>query len=333
MKVEVKTNFQFSISSIQWSPDGGLVITISSPNGSDSCFAYKAELGDSVEEKPTVSLVEYLCRFSNRMDIKRSTQSSYALTARYVKEYGDCNLDKITTEYLQRFIEYLKSRGFKGSTVTLCFQKVVCVLNDAYSHELFDIRILKRVARSKRDNKKKGFLTVTELKRLVRTQMPEKHDNVRKMFIFSCLTGLRFSDIKKLKWSDLKRAGGRMHLEFRQQKTGTAETLPLCSEAEAILRDTKRSGQYVFDRVSNPWTNKILRRWSKEARIAKPVTFHMARHTFCVMLLNEGVPIYTVQRLMCHTDIGSTNIYADIAGKTKTKAVGKLPNISGLGVA
>ena len=60
----------------------------------------------------------------------------------------------------------------------------------------------------------------------------------------------------------------------------------------------------------------------------KPVSFHSARHTFCVLLLTKDVPIYTVQQLMCHSDIGSTSVYADLLNKTKAKAVRKLPTIT-----
>ena len=59
------------------------------------------------------------------------------------------------------------------------------------------------------------------------------------------------------------------------------------------------------------------------------MSFHSARHTFCVLLLTKEVPIYTVQQLMCHSDIGSTNVYADLLNKTKAKAVKKLPRIIG----
>lgn len=147
------------------------------------------------------------------------------------------------------------------------------------------------------------------------------------MFLFSCMTGLRFGDIKRLRWKDVKRSGKHLMLEFHQQKTDTHERLPLCAEAESILRSLKRSGEYVFKDESNQLTNKVVKKWCKEAKIKKPVSFHSARHTFCVLLLTKDVPIYTVQQLMCHSDIGSTSVYADLLNKTKAKAVKKIPTI------
>ena len=100
------------------------------------------------------------------------------------------------------------------------------------------------------------------------------------------------------------------------------------AEAESILRGMRHSGEHVFSSETNQKVNVVLKRWCKEARVNKPVTFHSARHTFCVLLLTNDVPIYTVQQLMCHSDISTTEVYADLLNKTKYKAVRKLPVFS-----
>lgn len=334
MKVRIETDFVFKVSSIQYTDSGELCIRLASPNKSDNTtYRYNANIDDIVEERQSVSLHYYLLKFAERPDIKPGTRSSYELAARHVVKYGDCMLDKITTEYLQNFIEFLRQNGLKSNTVRLNFQKVACVLNDAYTHELFDIRILKRVKYPKRDRDKRTFLTESEVKRFAKVAVPEKQDNVKQMFLFSCLTGIRFGDLQNLRWKDVKNSGRHLRLEFHQGKTDTYETLPLCDAAEKILRSIGRNGKSVFKNVSNPWANNLVRRWCKNAGIKKPVNFHSGRHTFCVLLLTKGVPIYTVQRLMCHSDIGTTKIYADIVGRTKSKAVSKLPDINSFGAA
>jgi site-specific recombinase XerD len=95
-----------------------------------------------------------------------------------------------------------------------------------------------------------------------------------------------------------------------------------------LLRGLTRGGERVFKEETNQKTNTVLKRWCKEAKVKKPVSFHIARHTFCVLLLTKEVPIYTVQQLMCHSDISSTNVYADLINKTKVKAVRKLPTFT-----
>ena len=92
-------------------------------------------------------------------------------------------------------------------------------------------------------------------------------------------------------------------------------------------RSQKRSGEYVFKKETNQKVNVVLKRWCKEAKIRKPLSFHIARHTFCVMLLTKDVPIYTVQKLMCHSDISTTKVYADILNKNKIRAIKKMPLI------
>ena len=143
-------------------------------------------------------------------------KSSYHLMMKHLENYGDCNLEDITTEYIQNFITYLEKQGLQRGTVRLYFQKLACVLNDAYKNELFDERILRRVKRPKREQSKKSFLTERELKRLFSTAMPEKYDNMKNMFLFSCSTGLRFSDVANLQWKNVKTHNKHLFLELER---------------------------------------------------------------------------------------------------------------------
>ena len=330
MDIKINSNFPFSVASIQFTQGGGLCISLASDSAdSGREYQYAASLGDgSAEEKTPVSLVQYARDYADNSDIKQKTKLSYHTMITHIREYGDTDLDKITTAYLLGFIEYLQNRGLKPGTVRLDFQKLACVLHDAHKNELFDDRILQRVKRPKKEQEKKCYLTEAEIRRLERNPLPERHRNVQDMFLFSCMTGLRFGDVQGLQWKDVRRSGRRLWIEFLQRKTGTLERLPLGCAAEAILNRLPKIGTHVFGRVCNQWTNALLKKWCRKARIKKPVTFHIARHTFCVMLLTKDVPIYTVQKLMCHTDIGTTNVYADLTGKSKAKAVGKLPSFA-----
>ena len=83
----------------------------------------------------------------------------------------------------------------------------------------------------------------------------------------------------------------------------------------------------MFKEETNQKVNVVLKRWCKVAKVKKPVSFHSARHTFCVLLLTKDVPIFTVQQLMCHSDVGTTKVYADLLTRTKAKAVKRLPAI------
>lgn len=329
MNVKISSDFKFTVASIQYMPNGELHISLSSGEDTKVNYEYKANLGDGVAmEKPSISLLQYARDYTQRSNIQPKTQSTYHLMCNHLAQYGDCAIDKVTTEYLQGFIGHLQSTGMMPNTVRLYFQKLACVLHQAYKNDLFDNRILQRVKRPKKEQQKKCFLSEVELKRLVKHKLSSEYDNIQTMFLFSCMTGLRFSDVQGLKWKDIKKNGKHLHLEFRQQKTDTNERLPLCAEAEAILRGMRHIGEHVFGSETNQKVNVVLKRWCREARVNKPITFHSARHTFCVLLLTNDVPIYTVQQLMCHSDISTTNVYADLLNKTKSKALRKLPVFS-----
>ena len=329
MKIKIESNFNFNVSSLCYMPNGELRITLSNETDfPNSHYEYTAELGGgSAVEQPQQSLLEYARSFSANSHIKAKTRSSYDLMCMHLENYGDCPIDKVTTGYLQEFLSYLGSLGLKTGTVRLYFQKLACVLHNAYKNGLFDERIQQRVKRPKRDQAKRHFLTEAELRKMTRQNLPEKSENIRNMFMFSCMTGLRFSDVQGLRWKDVKRNGRHLRLEFHQQKTDTMEWLPLCEEAEALIRRMSRKGEYVFQRETNQKANTVLKRWGKMAGIKKSISFHCARHTFCVLLLTKDVPIYTVQQLMCHADVGTTKVYADLPNRIKTKAVNKLPKI------
>ena len=330
MDIKIDSNFRFSVVSIQYTATGELSISLSSDSSSsDVHYQYSASLGcGQAKERPNISLLQYAKSFATSTNIKSKTRDSYRLMCKHIEIYGDILIDKITTAYLQDFIQYLQSKGMKPGSVRLYFQKLACVLHDAYKNELFDDRILQRVKRPKREQGKKCFLSETELKKLTKHGLSEEYNNIQKMFLFSVMTGLRYGDLQGLRWKDVKRNGKHLQLEFHQQKTCTNERLPLCAEAEALLRGQKRSGEYVFNEETNQKVNKVLKHWCKEAKIKKPISFHSARHTFCVLLLTKEVPIYTVQQLMCHSDINTTNVYADLLNKTKEKAVRKLPTFT-----
>ena len=330
MNVKIESNFQFSVESIRYSPSGELLIVLASECvPTETHYQYSADFGTGqAEEKPSVSLVQYVKDYADNACIKPKTKDSYRLMCRHLVAYGDSAIDQVTTAYLQGFLSYLQAQGIRVGTQRLYFQKLACVLHEAYRNGLFDDRILQRVKRPKREQEKKCFLTEAELKRLTKHRLDDQYSNIQSMFLFSCLTGLRFSDVQSLRWDEIKRNGKHLLLEFHQQKTDTQERLPLCEEAEAMLRSQKRCGEYVFQKESNQRTNNVLKLWCQKAKVKKCVTFHCARHTFCVLLLTNDVPIYTVQRLMCHSDIGTTNVYADLLSKTKAKAVKKLPAIA-----
>lgn len=171
------------------------------------------------------------------------------------------------------------------------------------------------------------YLTLEELQRLIRT--PTKF-RVRNPFLFSCFTGLRWSDVSQLRWGDVEQSKGRTRLIFRQKKTSSQEYMDLNSQAVVLMGERKDDKSLIFDCGFLGGTcnvNRQLRLWAKEAGITKHLSFHCARHTFATMLLTLGTDLYTVSKLLGHTDISTTQIYAKIVDKKKQEAVDKIPQL------
>lgn len=148
---------------------------------------------------------------------------------------------------------------------------------------------------------------------------------LRNASLFSCLTGLRISDILNLKWENLCTAPDLgLCIRLRTQKTQTEALLPISYEAYALCGEPG-TGK-VFKELRRCMTGYPLKAWIKKAGIQKHITFHTARHTYATMLLTLGVDLYTVSKLLGHTSIKHTQRYAKIISQKKDDAVRLIDN-------
>lgn len=179
--------------------------------------------------------------------------------------------------------------------------------------------------RIKVSHKEREFLTIDELNLLQNT--PTRAHKTMQVYLFMCYTGLRISDAKSLKWSDVRNENGDLVIRKRQQKTQENVYIPLPKKAVELLpeRGDKSGDDLVFDDLpTEPSMNRNLKIWAKKAGIDKNLTLHTARHTYCTMLLTKGVDLYTVSKLAGHTNPQTTQIYAKIVDEKKIEAVHKL---------
>lgn len=157
--------------------------------------------------------------------------------------------------------------------------------------------------------------------------------DIRKAFIFSCVTGLRIVDLTQLSWDKIDL--GRRQLGKVQQKTKSTVWVPLNSDAYAILDDgeTHAPEEKVFPRLSltRTTTNRYITGWAHAAGITKHVTWHIARYTDATLLFDSGADLYTVQKLLGHKKIQTTQHYARISDQKKRDAVDSLPSLDDVG--
>jgi site-specific recombinase XerD len=185
----------------------------------------------------------------------------------------------------------------------------------------------------KKQNKLPVHLTLEEVRKLNETPCP--NEQVKAAFLFSCFTGLRYSDVDALTWDKIRDG----FLEFSQQKTGDPERMPLSEEAQRILKqqetakpspNLRRTLQEnaVFFMPTQPVVDKQLKAWAKAAKIDKRISFHKSRHTFATLGLSSGLDLYTVSKLLGHKNLATTQVYAKVIDEKKKQAVGMLPTLS-----
>ena len=168
--------------------------------------------------------------------------------------------------------------------------------------------------------KMKDILLIEELELLAKT--PIKNLEVKNAFIFSAITGLRWCDVKNLKWNniDLK----TQYLNISQSKTNQIVSIDLNEIAIKILENSKKDGEYVFKLPSANGANKIIKAWVKRAGINKNITWHNARHSFGTNLVLMDTNILKTSKLLGHTSLKHTQRYIHLAAVLKERTTDKL---------
>ena len=241
------------------------------------------------------------------------------------------------TDYLRQMPKaskygVLKTGGrLSNNSVVSYYGTLRTVINRAYKEGIITVNPTKEfdfASKVRQEPSRREYLTIDELKTLINTEC--RHEIVKRAFLFSCLCGLRVSDIRKLKWCDLQRSGGRVRIEITMQKTKEPLYLPISDEALKWLPERSEAGDsdFIFPLTHEGTVNDTLQHWAKVAGITKHISFHVARHTHATMMLTLGADLYTVSKLLGHKNIATTQIYAKIVDKKKEEAIGLIPNLT-----
>ncbi|MFC2488717.1 MAG: phage integrase SAM-like domain-containing protein [Prevotella sp.] len=261
---------------------------------------------------------------------------------RYEKR-DNITFEEITPEWVQGFRDYLerdavawahdkrKRKDFKplsrNSKVSY-FNKLRACLNQAFEDRIIPNNPIRGIDGFKAEEGTRMYLTLEEVKKLAQTECD--FPRIKAAFLFSCLTGLRRSDVLRLRWGDVHQQGDFTRLIFRQKKTDGLEYLDITAEAVLLMGDRGKAEDYIFTDILAPSaTNNAIRVWVARAGIDKDITFHCARHTFAVMMLDLGTDIYTVSKLLGHRELSTTQIYAKVMDKNKQAAVSAIPSVLG----
>lgn len=237
---------------------------------------------------------------------------------------GECPFTSLTVKFCQGYLDFLtgdtnneKSPHVKGTTANSRLIVLKSVLRTAFDEGYIKENISDRLVWSKEKGSKREFLSLEEVKTLAAT--PCKSDVVKRATWFSCLTGLRISDIILLQWENIEKAAdGGWCMNICTKKTKTRAILPLSDEALSYCGE-RGEGQ-VFKGLTEHVVRNNLHDWLTAAGITKPITFHCFRHTFATLQISAGTDIYTVSKLLTHSNVGTTQIYAEVVNDLKRDA-------------
>ena len=240
--------------------------------------------------------------------------------------------NQISKDMLEHFIDYLKSKSTGDGAYSYWkrFKKMVKV---ATEKGLFiDNPCNGIVLKADDEALKKDILSIEEMQQLINTTYTEQNQEIRRAFIFTLYTGIRFCDIKELSYENIDYA--KRLLSFNQNKTqGQSKRswvyIPLNDGLLSLVGEasTGNHKEKVFKLPSHTMCLKALRSWTKKAGITKHITWHCGRHSFAVNILNNGANIKTVSSLLGHSSLAMTEKYTRAIDKLKEDAINSLPEL------
>jgi integrase/recombinase XerD len=288
--------------------------------------------GIAPTEQTLLGLIDY---HNNHLKSKLEwgTMKNYGTTQKYIQRFlnevirrQDLPLSQLTYSFLVDFELYLKrvntnkhdNRPCGHNTILKHIERLRKMIGVALRNEWIDkdpfIKFQARFIR-----KERHFLSLEDLKAIEAKEFAvERLAYVRDLFVFSCYTGLAYNEVMTLKTENICRGiDGDWWIMMTRKKTNLPVRVPLLPKAMVLIEKYKRYGfDTLFPSMSNQKLNAYLKEIADVCGVSKHLTFHLARHTFATTVtLTNGVPIETVSKMLGHTSIRTTQIYAKVVEK------------------
>ena len=249
---------------------------------------------------------------------------------------GKCRFDEINVDLCNKFKDYLMTapqtihttHKLHINSIAGYWSTFRAVLHTAYREHKIQENPNGFLERIDTIPTEKEHLSKQELINLANTPCPSPV--LKKAFLFSCLTGLRKSDIKQLTWDKIQPYGdGGMYITLRMRKTQQLVNNPVSEEALELIgyHDEDKNRQptdKVFVGFNDSLTQAPLKNWLKAAGITKRISYHSSRHTFGSLQVDAGTSVYTVQHMLGHKNVTTTQIYAEMADESKRESINRI---------
>lgn len=288
---------------------------------------YFEKFNDMLQASKTDSS-SFLDFMKNRMyekNIRSSTVRQYESLYNILKEFGGIySFQDLTEANFTKFEEWMTKRGTRQTTIGSRIGILKGFVNDARKLGLIERNPLEsyHVERGKARGRK--YLTPEELKLFTSAELSGSHEVARDVFLFMCYTSLSYSDAIKFDFQkDCFVKDGKHMFRDTRQKTEEEYLIVLIPKAMEILKKYN----YRLPRYSNGCMNTLLKGIALVAGIKKELTCHMARHTAACLALNNGVRIEVVSKMLGHSNINTTQIYAKMLSKEVEDAYDKVASV------
>ncbi len=287
----------------------------------------RAYLGLGVKQDTLLKLFEqHNTEFLKKVGYTRAkgTYARYCTVCKHIREFlsfayrrEDIPLKELSLTFINDFEYYMRhEKGCRTNTVWGYMIVLKHIISIARNTGLLPFNPFAGYINSP-ESVDRGFLTKEELQLMIDAKMKNaQYELVRDLFVFSTFTGLSYSDVKNLTKDNLQTSfDGHLWIITRRQKTNTDSSIRLLEVPKRIIEKYKgyTRDNRIFPVPSNSSSNAILKKIAKQCGINKRVTYHQSRHTFSTTItLSQGVPIETVSKMLGHTNIKTTQIYAKI---------------------
>lgn len=265
----------------------------------------------------------------------RNHTYSDKMLRQWIEDKGrkDMPIHAVTEDLFEEFRFYIKKKRFAAKTINRHLCWLSRLMYRAVSKRIIRYNPFEDATYEK-EERKIHFLQKSDIAKLMALKVNDREaELVRRMFLFSCFTGLAIADMERLKFSHIQTAAdGRRYIRKERQKTKVESVVPLHPIAEAILsrcqeeQTAKEKGDcLVFPcSCSRSTMNNKLSTVGLACGIRQRLSFHMARHTFGTLSLSAGIPIESIAKMMGHASISSTQIYAQVTDKKISEDMDRL---------